>query len=165
MDWKIDSRMDWLNFIEKRNLTILDLFCICKSDNNTNITYINHLQLCPRSLVRNILLCPVLKISSFVCTSHPLWRSRPSIITAQIIHGRSKARLKTGYDIVLAKLRDHCCKQLIQAYRLLQQRSRRLTRIISYPVFNLALDPSCINPVAAEQQLSQTISAQMKTRV
>ena len=36
--------------------TIVDLFSMYKSDNNMNIAYINHLQRCPRSLVRNILL-------------------------------------------------------------------------------------------------------------
>ena len=35
--------------------------------------------------------------------------SWPSIAT-WIIHGRSKVRLTTGYNIILAKLQDRCCK-------------------------------------------------------
>ena len=36
----MDLQMDLLNFIEKFYSTIVDLFCIYKSDNNTNITYV-----------------------------------------------------------------------------------------------------------------------------
>ena len=51
IDWKTDLQMDWLNFIEKLYSSIVDLFCRYKSDNYTNITYIDHLQRCPWSLV------------------------------------------------------------------------------------------------------------------
>ena len=43
--------MEWLNFIEKFYFTIVDLFCIYKSDND-NIAYnINRLWQCPQSLI------------------------------------------------------------------------------------------------------------------
>ena len=61
MEWKTNSQVEWLNFIEKLYFTIVDLFCRYKSDNKANITYINHLQQCPCSLVRKILLCLALK--------------------------------------------------------------------------------------------------------
>ena len=106
--------MECLNFIEKLYSTIEDLLCRYKSDNNMNIAYSNHLQQHPQTLVRKILLdiiMPCVKISSFVGTSYPVWHSWPSqSIATQLIHGGSKARLKTGYDIILAKLRDCCCK-------------------------------------------------------
>ena len=113
---KVDSQMEWLNFIEKLYFTIVDLLCRYKSDNNMNIAYSNNLQQHPQTLVRKILLDIIMhcaKISSFVGTNYPVWHydSWPSqSIATQIIHGGSKARLKTGYDIVLAKLPDRCCK-------------------------------------------------------
>ena len=61
------------------------------------------------SLVRKI-LCPVLKISLLVCTSHPVWHTHFSIATLIIILGGSKASLKIGYSIILVKLQDQCCK-------------------------------------------------------
>ena len=48
--------MEWFNFLEKLYFTIVDLFYRYKSDNNMNIAYIIHLQECPWSLVRKILL-------------------------------------------------------------------------------------------------------------
>ena len=66
-------------------------------------------------LVRKI-LHPALKISLFVCASHPSWCSHSLIATLIIILDESKARLKTGYGIVLTKLRDQCSKQLYWAY-------------------------------------------------
>ena len=80
MEWKMDSRTERLNFIEKLYFTIVDLFCRCKSDNNMNITYINRLQQCRQSLVSKILLdiiTPYAKISCFVSTSHLVWHSHP----------------------------------------------------------------------------------------
>ena len=97
-----------------------------------------------KSIYYSILLRPVLKISLFVCTSHPLWHSQPSI-TTWIIHGGSKARLKTENDIIYAELQDHCCKRLS-----LKQPSQSLARTILYPVFSLTLDPPCIIHVAIE---------------
>ena len=35
-DYKTDSRMDWINFIENFYLTIVGLFCRYDSDNNAN---------------------------------------------------------------------------------------------------------------------------------
>ena len=102
---KTDSQMNRLNFIEKLYFTIAGLFCRCKGD-NMHIASINHLQQCPWSLVRKTFLNYYilhLKISQFVWTSHLVWCRRPSII-AKTIHGKSKARSKTGYDIVPAKL-------------------------------------------------------------
>ena len=55
-----------------------------------------------------ILLHPTLKGSLLICTSHLVWCSHP-LTTTWITHGRSNARLKTGYDIILAKLQDDCC--------------------------------------------------------
>ena len=65
-----------------------------------------------KSRYYSILLCPALKVSLFVHASHPVWCSKPSIET-RIVHGGSNARLKKGCNMVLAKLQDHCCKQLI----------------------------------------------------
>ena len=55
-EWKTESQLEWLNFLEKLYFIIVDLFYRYKSDNNMNIAYINHLQGCPWSLVRKILL-------------------------------------------------------------------------------------------------------------
>ena len=81
MEWKMNSRTEWLNFVEKLYFTIVDLFYRYKSDNNMNIiTYINRLQQGRQSLVSKILLdiiTPCAKISCFVGTSHLVWHSHP----------------------------------------------------------------------------------------
>ena len=55
-EWKTESQMEWLNFLEKLYSTIVDLFCRYNSDNNMNTTYIDCLQRCLWSLVRKIYL-------------------------------------------------------------------------------------------------------------
>ena len=118
--------------------------CKYNSDNNKKFVYINPLKWCPRCLIGKI-LCTALKIDLFVCTSHLVWRSQPSITTTLIIHGRSKARLKTGYGIVLAKPWDQYCKRLYRVYiNHLQQRSQSLARIISYPCLQSSLGSTMI---------------------
>ena len=44
MEWKTKSWTEWVNFIEKLYFTIVDLFWQYKSDNHTNIAYINRLK-------------------------------------------------------------------------------------------------------------------------
>ena len=41
---RLVNGLDWLNFIEKIDYTIVDLFCRYKSDNNTTIAYTNRLE-------------------------------------------------------------------------------------------------------------------------
>ena len=47
----MESRTEWLNFVEKLYFTIADLFCRYNSDNNKNFAYIIPLQQCSRSLI------------------------------------------------------------------------------------------------------------------
>ena len=58
-EWKTESQMEWLIFVEKLYFTIVDLFCRYKSDNNKHIAETNCLRQCPRILIgkKNITTC------------------------------------------------------------------------------------------------------------
>ena len=87
----------------------------------------------------------MLKISLFVRTSHPVWCSWPSIAT-QIIHGGSKATLKTGYDI---NLEIDVASDYIEPILIACQWSRSLTRTIS----SLSPIQLCIHHVLSMLQI------------
>ena len=117
------------------------------SDNSMNHSYINHLWQCPQSLVGKKDIMPCTNIILFVCTSYPVWHSQPSITT--ITHSRSKARLQTGCGCSCQTLRSMLQVIIYSVYiNHLQQQSWSLARMISYPVFNLALNPPCIVYIA-----------------
>ena len=48
-EWKTESQTEWLNFTERLYFTTVHLFFWYKSDNNTNIAYVNHLKRHPQS--------------------------------------------------------------------------------------------------------------------
>ena len=111
-EWKTESWTDWLDFIEKLYSTIVDLFCRYKSDNNTNIVYINRSQWCPWSLIKEQFYY-VLDLKATSLYVPAIWFSIAGLPSqhAWMIRDRSKVRLKIGHNIILANIWDCCCKQ------------------------------------------------------